>query len=515
MVKPKVITNGWVHVVLLAVALIPTGLGYSVYLTDLPNGILRTTLNLKLLADPAASDFYTFAPVLIPNLTLDSWGLVVGPWLGPERAVSVLVGLSVILLYTAVQALRAAIVGRTSLLVGAIALLLIQSGNFRWGLVNYEIGVGLALWTIAISEYQARRDGLLTATPLALRSALALLAVMSSIFPVLILGCYTAGRLLTTLRKGREAWSWPAATGLCLPMVLPAVFVLLARKKPPGSDLDTIWTIYGKVSGWISLFFVRGPGLELPLAFAFGAALLVAIATLRARIDRRLYAFLWLMLLVYVLVPSRLFGVDAVDYRLAQPMALVALGSVSLTISDNAAWERWGRVVTVAFMILAASKSFITMQSLAPIRDLRSELTRTLDAVPSRATLLFATTLPEFRFQGHRIWHLPLLSLADLGRDIYAPSLFMNFFLHEKRPDDIMPDWVEETELRSLPIVCAATHVLLIGDTSRAADIAAMLPAVIVSSSPDAVVFATDRPACVSRRGPPPSVVEWMLRSSP
>lgn len=512
--KSKIITNAWGHLALLAIALVPSALGYSAYLTDLPNGILRIALELKLLADPGASSFYSFAPVLIPNMTLDSWGLVVGPWLGPEGAVSALVALSVVLIYTAVQALRVASVGQSSLLAGAIALLVIQSGVFRWGLVNYEIGVGLALWAMALSEASDRRGGLAEPGPLALRSLLGLLSVTSSIFPIVILSCHAGGRLLLMLRKGLSSWSWPTFWGLSAPMIAPVLFLAAARKRPPGEEFETAWTLYGKISGWVSLFYVRGPGLELPLAFAFAAMLLIVVTTLRGRIDARLQPFLWLMLLAYILVPSRLFSVDAVDYRLAQPMALVALGAMRFSQRTGGGWERWGRGVTAAFMLVAAAKSFVSIESLAPIRGLRLELTRDLEPVPAGSKILVATSLPDFRFQGHRIWHLPLLSLADLGRDIYGPSLFSNFFLHEKQRDEI-PDWLDVAELQDKPIVCTATHVVLIGDVTGVAAIAKALPANIVSSSEHAAVFALDQPGCASRHKAVPVSTGWLSRDTP
>lgn len=504
-VKSGFVLSGGGHAALLAFALIPTALGYSVYFTDLPNGVLRIALDLKLHADPAASAFYRFAPVAIPNMTLDTWGLLVGPWVGPEIAVSLLVGVSLILLYTGVQALRAATVGTTSLLVGSIALMIIQSGSFRWGLVNYEIGVGLSLWVMALAEFQLRRGGLLAPGPLAVRSALALLAVMSSIFPFVILGCHAAGRMLTLALKGRAAWSRDVVMGVCVPMILPMLFLAFARKLPPGEDLETAWTLSGKVSGWASLFYVRGPGTELPLALGFFAAVLLTVTTLRGRLDAGLQAFLGLMLLTQLIVPSRLFKVDAVDYRLAQPMALVALASLHLALRNGAAFARWGRTLTMAFVVLVGAKALVSLESLAPIRDLRTELTRDLEPLPAGSRLLVATNLPDFRFEGHRIWHLPLLSVADLGRDMFTPSLFKNFFLHERLKDDNLPNWVDEDELLAKPVVCGASHVVLIGDVSRAAVIAATLPAQVVSVSPHAAVFAIDKPTCRRRTSPDPT----------
>src|SRR5258708_12473336 len=73
-------------------------------------------------------------------MALDIWGLLFGGWIGVENAALIFVMLVIVLLYATLQWLRVVILGRTSLLGGALSLFLILSGNFRWGLMNYELG---------------------------------------------------------------------------------------------------------------------------------------------------------------------------------------------------------------------------------------------------------------------------------------------------------------------------------------------------------------------------------------
>ena len=56
------------HALMVLFSLVPSLMGYTVYLTDLPNAVARITINLKLIADPSSSTFYSFKPVLVPNM---------------------------------------------------------------------------------------------------------------------------------------------------------------------------------------------------------------------------------------------------------------------------------------------------------------------------------------------------------------------------------------------------------------------------------------------------------------
>ena len=86
------------HALVVLFSLVPSLMGYTVYLTDIPNAVARITINLKLIADPSSSAFYFFRPVLIPNMALDVWGLLFGGWIGVENAVLIFVILVIVLL---------------------------------------------------------------------------------------------------------------------------------------------------------------------------------------------------------------------------------------------------------------------------------------------------------------------------------------------------------------------------------------------------------------------------------
>jgi len=456
------------HALVVLFSLVPSLMGYTVYLTDIPNAVARITINLKLIADPSSSAFYFFRPVLIPNMALDVWGLLFGGWIGVENAVLIFVMLVIVLLYATVQWLRVVILGRTSLLVGAVSLFLIQSGIFQLGAMNYELGTAIMFANLALTErHVAEPSGVSSPGNIVARSALCLLSVMCSVFPTAIYGCYVAGRL-PSLLEGQD-WKENAKRALALgvPFLPVLAFLAVAQDIPQAEAHETVWTIYGKVSGIVALFYVRGPGLELCIAIAFAAALVLPFTTCRFRVAPSQRFGLIFMVVLYMVLPSRLFSVYAIDYRLAQPIALLLIASTELTRRDGTVWSGRARLVVGAtFVLLALARPLVVIASLRPVDELRHSINRLFETVPSGSRVLVVTDLPEFRYFGHRIWHLPLLGATEHRGDIFTGSVFSNFFTQRKQTlDESAPAWVQ-LGVDAFPDLCRWMHVLLIGHVS-------------------------------------------------
>jgi hypothetical protein len=487
---PPPLARAALHGAMVASALVPALFGYWLFMTDIPNGVARIAINLRLIADPSASAFYTFRPVPVPNMAFDTWGLLLAPWIGAEAAAMLFMATAVVLLYGAVQWLRVTVVGRTSMLVGAISLFFIQSGVFRWGLANYELASGLSILAIGLAHrHFADSRALLSPGALAARSALCLASVLCSVFPSALYAAYVAGRLPARLvgQSRREVARRLLDAGL--PLVLPTLFLLWANAKLPEGPDDTVWTVAGKISGLVALFYVRGPALELALALAFLASLILVGLNCRfsfAPVQRLPILAMAAMILV---LPSRLVGVDAVDYRLVQMLALVLCGLVQVKRRDFREWGGSVRVLVAVLIALSLVRPFVAMRSLEPVAALRRDVDEVFRAVPGGARLAVVTDLPEFRHVGHRIWHLPLLSMAASGKDVRLP-VFLNFFTHDREKRASQDSWIDLDQPQSAAALCDATHVLAIGSEDLARRIG--MP-VLRSSGP---VALTRAPAC-------------------
>jgi hypothetical protein len=484
------------HASMVLFSLVPSLMGYTVYLTDIPNAVARITIDLKLIADPSSSSFYVFRPVLIPNMALDVWGLLFGGWIGVENAALIFVMLVIVLLYATLQWLRVVILGRTSLLGGALSLFLILSGNFRWGLMNYELGTAIMFATLALTErHIAEPSGVSSPGNILARSALCLLSVMCSVFPAVIYGCYVAGRLPSVL-EGKD-WKENAKRTLALgfPFLPVLAFLAVAQDLPPADAYKTGWSIVSKASGIVDLFYVRGPGLELCIAIAFAAALVLLFMTCRFRVAPSQRLALILMAVLYAVLPSRLLNVDAIDYRLAQPIALLLIASTELTRRDGTVWAGRAWLIGATFVLLALVRPLVVIESLRPVDELRHSISRLFETVPSGSRVLVVTDLPEFRYFGHPIWHLPLLSATERRGDIFMASVFSNFFTQRKQALDESAPASVRLGVDAFPDLCRWTHVLLIG---HASSLPPSLPLTEARTDGASAMLDVDRTACTT-----------------
>jgi hypothetical protein len=484
------------HALMLLLALTPSLTGYSSYLTDIPNAVARITIDLRLIADPSSSEFYAFKPVLIPNMALDVWGLLFGRWIGAENAVLIFIMLVIVSLYAVTQLLRHLIVGRASLVVGALSLALIDSGPFRLGLMNYELGTAIMLATIALTEYQvARPSGVTAPGSIAARSALCLLSVMCSVFPTALYGCYVAGRLRSVLQRQDRNENAKRILALGVPFLPVVAFLAVAQDLPPGTTYATDWTLYGKSSGIVALLYVRGLGMEWPVAIGFAAALVLLFAVCRFRIAPSQRLGLILMAVLFLLLPSQLLNVDGVDYRMAQPIALLLIASTELQPHDGAIWAERARLVGASLVLLALVRPLANIANLQPVEQLRHSMSRLFLAIPSGSRVLVVTDLPEFRYFGQRIWHLPLLSATEHRGDILTGAVFTNFFTRRKQvPGKSVPNavWLG---VDALPDLCRWTHVLLIGQPSS---LTSPLLQAGERTDGDATMLDVDRTSCAT-----------------
>src|SRR5260370_31276265 len=150
-----------------------------------------------------------------------------------------------------------------------------------------------------------------------------------------------------------------------------------------------------------------------------------------------------LMAVLYAVLPSRLLNVDAVDYRLAQPIALLLIASTELTRRDGTVWAGRAWLIGATFVLLALVRPLDVIESLRPVDELRHSISRLFETVPSGSRVLVVTDLPEFRYFGHRIWHVPALSATEQRGDIFIASVFSNFFTQKNQAlDESAPDWV-------------------------------------------------------------------------
>jgi len=355
--KPSVAVSGWIARIspdarwkclfaLLAVAsFCPILLVPIPAMVDYPNHLAR----MYLLSQAKAADanpFYQIAWAAYPNLAMD---LIVPPFgrlIGVETATRVFYLLGQIVVVTGAIAIEQ-VVKRRFLIAGFVALMFLYSLPFAWGFVNFEFGLGIALWGIA--AYWAMQE----------RAWRVRLGINAAFVAVLFAAHFYALGIYGVTIGLHEAWrAWarqiPPVTmiGRLAILAFPAA-VLLGWMAWSGGAIggeETTWALGLKP---LRLFATLN-GYDLMLS---GAATIALAGFLYVAASRGFLCFepagVWLaagFITLFAVMPSRLFETSFVDLRIIVAAALILPAFMSISLPD----PRW-RFALVACTIALIS----------------------------------------------------------------------------------------------------------------------------------------------------------------
>jgi hypothetical protein len=252
---------------------------------------------------------------LYPNLAMD----IVVPWLA--RAMSVECASRVFLLTSQTIVISGALalemaVCRRYAVAALVALMTLYSLPFLWGLMNFEFGTGIALWATAAWIYF--RDRSLTLR-LGVHSLFVLLLFVTHFFALgiygLTIGLHEASRF-SAIRRALQTYLMMAAP------VAALYFILLWSGGAIGKSVFDWWP--GLKLLWPALIM---NAYSLPLSAALAAIILCLLVYLgRIGAIQLTPAARWIgsgFLLVYLLMPGRLFDSAYGDVRLITAAALI------------------------------------------------------------------------------------------------------------------------------------------------------------------------------------------------
>src|SRR5471032_928948 len=136
-----------VFAILLALSLGPVLLTPIPAMVDYPNHLARMYL-LSRAGAPDANPFYQIVWALYPNLAMDLLVPRMARLVGVENASRLFLLLSQVLIVTGAMAIERVVKGRIQI-AGFVAVMFLYCLPFTWGFLNFEFGLGLALWSIA------------------------------------------------------------------------------------------------------------------------------------------------------------------------------------------------------------------------------------------------------------------------------------------------------------------------------------------------------------------------------
>jgi hypothetical protein len=255
-----------------------------------------------------ANRFYVIQWGFLPNLALDLIVPEISRVTNPETSTKIFLIISQLLVVTGAVALERSVKGRHQF-AGLAALLTLNATPFAWGLLNFQFGVGVALWAIVEWTALSERDWRLR---LAVHAAFVVALFTSHLFA---LGIYGSTIGLVELSKKRRPSSF--AIMAAPPLVLLA-FV----------PLDPV---VGTIDWWFGLKLVWPIVLMNPYCFVLSACLVATLVAALALLNYRGALALtrqgvWVVAgfgALYLIFPRRLFDSAFADVRLLTALMLI------------------------------------------------------------------------------------------------------------------------------------------------------------------------------------------------
>ena len=360
---------------------------FPVFLVDVPpladyvNHLGRMRVIAVEGIDPDLTAFYRIDWQLIPNLAMDLIVPVLDRFLDIYRAGQVFTALTLLAMVTGPMAVHKALYGKANAFP-LVAFVLVFNGVLIYGMMNYLLGVGLAMWGLAVwISIQDR--------PLWLR------LIVSTVFCFLLYVCHLYAVGLYGLAIGSyELWAWSKRrfrldrallidlTALIVP-VLPLV-PLLMRSSTWGLVKEAVWDSQSKIAGLELVFrtYVDTHDLAFLAAgvVALGWALKRGILSVHgAALPLAGFGFA-----VFLAMPYTLFGSEMADQRMPVALMLMLVGFVHLDPDDK--WFKAGFLaLVVGFVGLRVADVSSHWQRIGAIyTDIRASL----GTVPRGAKIL-------------------------------------------------------------------------------------------------------------------------------
>lgn len=400
--------NRWALGAAMIAATVPLWFVHLPPLIDLLAHIGRYHIQLHLADSPALQAHWAFEWRLLGNLGVDLLMEPLGRLLGVERGALVAAALlPPLMIWGMVRLARAAhgFVPATAWTAFPFAL----AYPWQYGLVNYWMGVALALHAVAFF-WRRPMTGLLN--PLLLGAVTLLLWVVH------IYGCAIFALMLgiRTLTIG-PVKGWFTRALRLWPLAMPLIPMLLLGYGERGSQETYGWFMWARKFGAF-MFTLRDQWQPLDIASLVFAMMLVyaGIRSKAFRLDRGLGWGALALLAAVAIIPFQALGSAFADGRLWPVVFIIALLAIRTAEDAPAAVSRWvatGAAVLFAIRLAATTAGFITYDQ-AYARHLKA-----LDHIPLGSRIAVFVEFPcEVDWRRPRLDHLDGIAIAR--RDVFT-----------------------------------------------------------------------------------------------
>lgn len=420
-------------------------------LVDYPNHLGRLHTMAVLGKDPFLTEFYSVHWKIIPNLGVDILLPMIVRHLGIYLTGKLFLFACLLLWLSGAFAIHYATWRRLSL--GPLfAFLFVYNFIFLYGFLNYLLGIGIALWAIAIWIALRQR-------------ATTLRGAVSFVFTLILFACHLFALGVYGLALlAYEIWRLrvaPAASRRALlhnalAFALPFAIVpaLLLASPTSGYSLDVRWTLEAKFFGLFYIIKTFNDPIDLTIGFVLAVAVLWAWRRRILVLHPSGWYLLALSLPVYLIMPDVLFGSWAADRRLPIAIFFILIGLARWELGTAALRAGFVAAVgTLALLRFAVIDYYwhwydhLYAQVEESMRDIRPGsliLVGQLEYAPLRYTFK------------HFLFHAPCLAMIE--RSSLVPSAFTH---PGKQILHVNPDFIQYSDVLETPL---PTQAALIGE---------------------------------------------------
>jgi len=397
----------WAVIALVLASAIPLLWPDVIPLVDLPGHMGRYRVQLDLDSSPALQQFFTFDWAIIGNLGVDLIVELLGPLLGLELTVKLVMIAIPPLTVAGLLWVAREVHGRIPP-TALFALPFAYNYPFFFGFANFALSMALALLAFALWLRLGRLERY------ALRIAV-FVPISAILWVVHAFGWGTLGVLAFSAewvrqfdRSRRLIHSGWTAGLHCLALAPPVLLMLLWRSNGGGQTFD--WFNWAAKYNWLRMALRdRWDAFDqLSLVLVLGL-LAVTVFSKRLTFSRNLGASALFLLIVYILLPRVVFGSAYADMRLAPYIFAVAL--IAIRVPEG--HLRFSRILAFAGLAFFAVRLVGTTWSMVLYDRTYDRTLAALDHVPHGARMVSFVGRPCIEpWAMSRLHHLPAMAIV-------------------------------------------------------------------------------------------------------
>lgn len=363
--------------VLLVAALSPLCFIEVPAMVDYLNHLAR----MKLLSADGEHPAYAIVWRLQPNSTLD----LIVPWLGRlwdvQAALRAFLGLGLVLIVSGAVAVERAVKGRHEF-AGLCAMAMLFSLPLTWGMVNFTLGLGIAMWGVAVWIRLRPKGG---ARLWLAHSAVVLALFVSHFFALGLYGLAIGLIELSALVAGRARLSTAAGLGLMMAAPVAVLLVVLAMNGGGIGTPERLSWDFGLKGYWLLTFMNAYDHLAAVAMVLAGLVLLVWLSLSRRLRLTSAGTFIAVGLAgLYVAMPVALFGIAYLDVRLLTFAGLILPPFVA------AAPGRWRLAVGALLVTIAVVNGAVALATWHARQPDYVEIRKSFAMIPPGSAVLIA-----------------------------------------------------------------------------------------------------------------------------